>query len=551
MISKALKAKPVKQSKDNDDENEQSDEGDLDDMDLTNKDNDAMEEDEDEAETPAQKRLRLAKSYLAKVQEDVDDDIMEGEIDAQQLDRDLIAERLEKDVEDAAGRTFQRVADSFSILDVSNNIRVFKNGKKSHQLSLTCCAISSLPITKNERPSIFIYTASKDAVIVKWDFWTGERIHVFPGGLKPTKRLLKTIGAKNLENHIGHNDNILCMDSSSDGKYLVTGGVDKKIYIWSVENNSMLGKFTQHRDAISGLKFRRGHNQLYSASFDRTVKVWQVDEMSYVETLFGHQDKITSIDALSRERCVTAGSRDKTCRLWKIPEESQLVFRSGGGKIAGDDLVVMEDILKHEKITTKGKGDFGGSTDILAMIDDEHFVTGSDSGAISLWSTQKKKPLYTNLRAHGPGTNAKVDGKHYVTKSTEESCCWITSLAAIPYTDLFASGSGDGYIKFWKLNESKRSFTLLNSIPMKGFVNSMSFFEAPSLDFQPPQMQKVEGSEIAVKIKTNAEIQRLIKSAPKQWYLVCVTGQEHRLGRWWKLKSSKNQVAVVSLPRLK
>ena len=46
-----------------------------------------------------------------------------------------------------------------------------------------------------------------------------------------------------------------------------------------------MGKLIQHRDAITGLCFRKGHNQLYSASYDRTVKVWNVDEQSYVETL--------------------------------------------------------------------------------------------------------------------------------------------------------------------------------------------------------------------------------------------------------------------------
>ena len=46
-----------------------------DDMDLKNDFGDAEEEEEDEfiKETPAQKRLRLAKSYLEKVQEDVED----------------------------------------------------------------------------------------------------------------------------------------------------------------------------------------------------------------------------------------------------------------------------------------------------------------------------------------------------------------------------------------------------------------------------------------------------------------------------------------------
>jgi ribosomal RNA-processing protein 9 len=87
---------------------------------------------------------------------------------------------------------------------------------------------------------------------------------------------------------------------------------------------------------------------------------------------------ITCIDALSRERCASSGSRDRTARLWKIPEESQLVFRSGGGISISDDLVVLDELKKKKEAEVYA----GGSIDVVAMIDDDHFLTGSDSGYV-------------------------------------------------------------------------------------------------------------------------------------------------------------------------
>ena len=51
------------------------------------------ESSESENETPAQKRLRLAKRYLAELEEEVEND----EVDAADLDKDLIASRIRND----------------------------------------------------------------------------------------------------------------------------------------------------------------------------------------------------------------------------------------------------------------------------------------------------------------------------------------------------------------------------------------------------------------------------------------------------------------------
>ncbi|KAJ3275965.1 pre-rRNA processing protein, partial [Terramyces sp. JEL0728] len=371
-ITEKRKRKPARKEPQSD-----SDDNDIDNLNLESEKIEEVSEDEMEKETPAQKRLRLAKAYLEKVQEEADD-IKEGEIDAKQLDRDLIAERLHRETEESQGRAFYRVADKYTVF--TPIVKSFTNGKKGHQLSLTSIAVS-IQHKETANPAIHIYTGSKDAMIVKWDFKDGKREHVFQGGLKPTKKLLKSYDAKSIKVE-GHNDQVFSIATSSDGKYMVSGGKDKVIYIWSTADNSLLGKFPQHRDAISGLKFRNGYNQLYSSSYDRSIKVWNVDELSYVETLFGHQDQITSLDCLSRERCISGGSRDRTCRLWKIPEESQLVFRGGGGGIAvHEDLVVMQELLSQTgKKREKDNGLSGGTIDVVAMIDDEHFVSGSDSG---------------------------------------------------------------------------------------------------------------------------------------------------------------------------
>lgn len=124
--------------------------------------------------------------------------------------------------------------------------------------------------------------------------------------------------------------------------------------------------------------------------------------MGYVETLFGHQDHVLALDALRGETCVSVGARDKTVRYWKIVEESQLVFRGGGrsrvrevleGGLRGEDDDGDEDEDGDGEGKGKGRKKSGakgkesdakkfieGSLECVAMIDENTFVSGGDSG---------------------------------------------------------------------------------------------------------------------------------------------------------------------------
>jgi ribosomal RNA-processing protein 9 len=184
--------------------------------------------------------------------------------------------------------------------------------------------------------------------------------------------------------------------------------------------------------------------------------------MGYVETLFGHQDPILGLDALRAETCVTVGGRDRTARFWKIVDESQLVFR-GGGRSKMRDLLeggAFEGMDEDEppettrrKVQTQAKGTsfVEGSLDCIAMIDESTFLSGGDSGfvlisvfqrkahnmfcrSICLWTTQKKKPVFTQPLAHG------LHEMHSETEGLLRSPRYITALASLRYSDLFASG---------------------------------------------------------------------------------------------------------------
>ena len=83
--------------------------GGVDDMDLRASDEDPNRSgSEDEDETPAEKRLRLAQMYL----EGVKTSLADGEYDAAEIDKELISARLKQDVLEHSGKVYLFIADS-------------------------------------------------------------------------------------------------------------------------------------------------------------------------------------------------------------------------------------------------------------------------------------------------------------------------------------------------------------------------------------------------------------------------------------------------------
>ncbi|EDW09590.1 U3 small nucleolar RNA-interacting protein 2 [Drosophila mojavensis] len=399
----------------------------------------AFSADEDEEQETAQdKRLRLAKEYLAEIEK------QEAERAEQQELSQSVEQRLQTEYLDSVGRLRRTIAADLKSCTIKNVLK-----HKLHHSPI--CALSLSADGK------LLYTGAKSQYVLKWCTESGKVLE--KGDVLPHREEPET--TKKRRSHV------IAICLSSDMKYmaLAEGGVN--IQIWCPQKMKHMQTFKGHRDNVTGLVFRKGTHELYSAAKDRSVKIWSVDEMAYVESLFGHQTAVTSIDALSRERAITAGGSDCSLRIWKITEESQLIYNGHKDGI-----------------------------ECVKFINDEHFVSGGVDGAVSLWSALKKKPISTTQLAHGKGDNDVAN--------------WITAIAVVVNTDLVATGSCDGCVRLWQSNPNARKLQQILSIPITGFINALTF--------------NADGSKLYVAV-----------------------GQEHRLGRWWRLKAAKNNVVVIDL----
>ena len=536
----------VKSRKSKDVERDESISGSDSDEDIQSVSGDESEATSEEGEAAADRRVRLAQRYLDNIREEVD---VTG-FDAAEIDKDLIAQRLKEDVDEAKGRQYRLIAASLNF--TSATYCAFRANTKS----TTAVAV--------REP--YLYTVSKDMVLIKWQLGSlkanatanGSEKKQLPRPTKPKQRayvrgIKVDTSASKQHGHIGR---VLSLAVSPDGRYVATGGDDKRLVIWSAETLNPLKTFSTHRDSVTGLSFAPSSSQpgvgsqLFSASMDRTLKTYSLnseDSLAYVETLYGHQDHVVAVAAMAADQCVSVGARDRTARLWKVVDETQLVFRG--------------DSSKNDAYST-------GSIDCVAALPPAHFVTGSDSGAISLWSVHKKKPLFTIQLGHGADEPEPLE---QVSSETDPEILerlrrddqrrptprCITALATVPGTDVVLSGSWDGWVRVWKVSDDKRTLLSHGVIgpitpDLEASPHTNGYVTSSDLHVQPEKQGPVKGviNSIAVferRKQIENEFGGKREGETQGLCIIAGTGKEMRLGRWKDLADGKNGAVVFEV----
>lgn len=583
-------------------------------------------EEDDVDETPAEARVRLAQAYLAGMRgQDEDED--EGGADAAEADRQNISARLQQDVSTRSTHIHNFVADRLIIPKQGSSEHVLAT--RGHLHSVTDARIGPASdcawlVTAGKDGQIVRWRLKdgKMLEVIPRGVSVGSQnakargrpaLSKTSGSARRKMRAQEMLGKAevmssaeatdkgkekaqylNLAPGQGHTGEIWAMSMSSDGKFLATGGKDQRICIWALPSRSarsttqhqgdaptasapqqsrFLKALGGHRDSITALGFRLGSHDLFTASYDRTLKLFDVSQLSYVETFFGHQEAVGDLDLLRGEVVVSAGLRDRSVRWWKVRDESQLVFRGGakskirqvleGGDMAltkgldGDD---DDDGEASAPASSISKEWVEGSIDCVAMVDEHCFLSGGDSGTISLWSLSKKKPVFTMPVAHGHHLEHVREGEAPI-----ETPRWITSLACLPYGDVFASGSWDGEIRLWKLDRSLRSFKLLSTIPAVGFVNSLQLVATPAAGPSGGGSKKnreevLESEKWTRRGGPRGALRKVFSEGEQQGQeeeeeevargkvgliVAAALGQEPAKGRWMRIKEATNGALVV------
>lgn len=229
-----------------------------------------------------------------------------------------------------------------------------------------------------------IVTGSGDNTAKLWDVETGE--------------VLRTLGiAGNADTRNGHTNFIKSVQFSPDGKYVLTGSLDRTARLWESATGNQIVQFNGHTDEVYSAVFSSNGAQVLTASADRTARLWtyKIDSSQgeEIDRFANHTRAVQAATFAPDSVHIATVSDDRTIRLWNV---------------------------NAQRSTQSFTGHTGAIIAVAYSPDGKFFFTGSTDKTGILWDVATDKQIYTFTR-HRETSGAIVsaafspDGKFILT----------------------------------------------------------------------------------------------------------------------------------------
>jgi WD40 repeat protein len=128
---------------------------------------------------------------------------------------------------------------------------------------------------------------------------------------------------------------VRCVDVSPDGKWVVTGGSDRRLKLWAWADGKPADKpahdIEAHTGWVEGVAFSPDGKSLVTGGADNAVKVWNAADLSAVKTLTGHTGFLRDVGWLSDGSAFVSGGEDGKVLLWDAKKYEPIRTITYGG----------------------------------------------------------------------------------------------------------------------------------------------------------------------------------------------------------------------------
>ncbi len=246
---------------------------------------------------------------------------------------------------------------------------------------------------------------------------------------------------------IGHKNQVSSVVMSNDGRYVISGSIDKTVRVWDWQAPNAIPRILGgHKSSVNSVAISANGRYVVSGSGDKTVRVWDWQKSNARPcVLRGHESSVISVAISADGRYVVSGSEDATARVWdwQMPNAAPCVL--GGDEYLVNNVAISADgryVVSSSYENTMWVWDWqipdaapralgeheSEVSSIVMSADGRYVISGSEDNTVRVWDWQTPNAVPRVLSGHQASVN---------------------SVAMSADSRYVASGSADNTVRVW------------------------------------------------------------------------------------------------------
>ena len=115
----------------------------------------------------------------------------------------------------------------------------------------------------------------------------------------------------------GHEDAVLSLVFSHDGRYLLSGSIDTSVRLWEVSSGELVRRFDGHTSGVMSASISSDDRYAVTGAQDGSLIVWDLASGDLVRQIKGHSGVVHYVSFMSDGEGIWSAADDGTVKLWE------------------------------------------------------------------------------------------------------------------------------------------------------------------------------------------------------------------------------------------